>query len=190
MNIGMNSYIIRGIAMGGTGGHLPQPVHSCLKIQMATKKLFGAFMGTPPLLKSWLSPWLYIKKIIIHTPPRYLMVHALVSQCGFFLISHPAITIGVIPPHSVHCIVLYWRWPSINCIMWWAGQARQDEQDESIWCTPLTRGWLTKLLVYFSYRNDCTQNSFRSMWLRITLKCKWLNRIMCISQNCQNVLLL
>ncbi len=35
------------------------------------------------------------------------MVHPLASQCGFFLISDPAITICTIPPHSVHCIVLY-----------------------------------------------------------------------------------
>ncbi len=34
------------------------------------------------------------------------MVHPLASQCGFFLISDPAITIGAIPPHSVQCIVL------------------------------------------------------------------------------------
>ncbi len=103
MNIRMNSYIIRGISTKGTGVIPPPPVHSCLKNQMSN--YLEQSWAPPHLLKSWLSAWLCKK--YTHTHPGYLMVHPIASQCGFFLISDPAITIGATPPHSVQCIVLY-----------------------------------------------------------------------------------
>ncbi len=48
MNIRVNSYIIRGIAMEGTGVIPPPPVHSCLKNQMATKRTIWSNHGHPP----------------------------------------------------------------------------------------------------------------------------------------------
>ncbi len=86
MNIRMNSYIIRGIAMEGIRGHLPTTSTFMFKKTDGHQKVYLEQSWVPPpphLLKSWLSPWLCNK----YTHPRYLMVHRLASRCGFFFLS-------------------------------------------------------------------------------------------------------